>query len=101
LLALIKRAKELIITESQAESLAILEAKEGALIEARTKLEEIGCVDVKFTSETSLTAIASYDVAGVLIKTKLEGLVYNRDNDKLLGGAEILVSFELGGGKDE
>jgi hypothetical protein len=95
LLALIKRAKELIITESQAESLAILEAKEGALIEARTKLEEIGCVDVKFTSETSLTAIASYDVAGVLIKTKLEGLVYNRENDKLLGGAEILVSFEL------
>jgi hypothetical protein len=95
LLALIKSAKELIITESQAESLAILEAKEGALIEARTKLEEIGCVDVKFTSETSLTAIASYDVAGVLIKTKLEGLVYNRENDKLLGGAEILVSFEL------
>jgi hypothetical protein len=95
LLALIKSAKELIITESQAESLAILEAKEGALIEARTKLEEIGCVDVKFTSETSLTAIASYDVAGVLIKTKLEGLAYNRENDKLLGGAEILVSFEL------
>ena len=95
LLALIKRAKELIITESQAESLAILEAKESALIDARTKLEEIGCVDVKFTSETSLTAIASYDVAGVLIKTKLEGLVYNRENDKLLGGAEILVSFEL------
>jgi hypothetical protein len=95
LLVLIKSAKELIITAEQAESLAILEAKEGALIEARTKLEEIGCVDVKFTSETSLTAIASYDVAGVLIKTKLEGLVYNRENDKLLGGAEILVSFEL------
>jgi hypothetical protein len=95
LLVLIKSAKELIITAEQAESLAILEAKESALIDARTKLEEIGCVDVKFTSETSLTAIASYDVAGVLIKTKLEGLVYNRENDKLLGGAEILVSFEL------
>ena len=95
LLVLIKSAKELIITAEQAESLAILEAKERALIDARTKLEEIGCVDVKFTSETSLTAIASYDVAGVLIKTKLEGLVYNRENDKLLGGAEILVSFEL------
>jgi hypothetical protein len=95
LLVLIKSAKELIITAEQAESLAILETKESALIDARTKLEEIGCVDVKFTSETSLTAIASYDVAGVLIKTKLEGLVYNRENDKLLGGAEILVSFEL------
>ena len=95
LLVLIKSAKELIITAEQAESLAILEAKESALIDARTKLEEIGCVDVKFTSETTLTAIASYDVAGVLIKTKLEGLVYNRENDKLLGGAEILVSFEL------
>jgi hypothetical protein len=95
LIALIKRAKELIITAEQAEALAILEAKEGALIEARTKLEAVGCFDVKFTSETTLTAVASYDVAGILIKTKLEGLVYNRENDKLLGGAEILVSFEL------
>ena len=95
LLALVKSVKELIITAEQADCLTILESKESALIEARTKLEEIGCVDVKFTSETSLTAIASYDVAGVLIKTKLEGLVYNRENDKLLGGAEILVSFEL------
>jgi hypothetical protein len=97
LLSLVKSAKELIITAEQSECLAILEGKESALIEARTQLEAVGCTDVKFTSETTLTAVASYDVAGILIKTKLDGLVYNRDNDKLLGGCEILVSFQLEG----
>jgi hypothetical protein len=100
LLALIKRAKELIITESQAESLAILEAKEGALIEARTKLEAVGCTDITFISETSLTAIASYGVADKIAKEGVAGLIYDSNNDKLLSG-QIQVSFELEGGKDE
>jgi hypothetical protein len=100
LIALIKRAKELIITAEQAEALAILEAKEGALIEARTKLEAVGCTDITFISETSLTAIASYGVADKIAKEGVAGLIYDSNNDKLLSG-QIQVSFELEGGKDE
>jgi hypothetical protein len=100
LLALIKRAKELIITAEQAGCLAILEAKESALIEARTQLEELGCTDITFISETSLTAIASYGVADKIAKEGVAGLIYDSNNDKLLSG-QIQVSFELEGGKDE
>jgi hypothetical protein len=100
LLALIKRAKELIITAEQAGCLAILEAKESALIEARTKLEAVGCTDITFISETSLTAIASYGVADKIAKEGVAGLIYDSNNDKLLSG-QIQVSFELEGGKDE
>jgi hypothetical protein len=100
LLALIKRAKELIITAEQAGCLAILEAKESALIDARTKLEKVGCTDITFISETSLTAIASYGVADKIAKEGVAGLIYDSNNDKLLSG-QIQVSFELEGGKDE
>jgi hypothetical protein len=96
LLVLIKSAKELIITAEQAESLAILEAKESALIDARTKLEAVGCVDVTFTSETSLTAIVDFAIVST-IKAGIGGLNRLRDKDKLLSDDRILVSFELEG----
>jgi hypothetical protein len=94
LLALIKRAKELIISAEQAETLAILEAKEGALIDARTKLEAVGCTDITFTSETTLTAIVDFSIVSK-VAAGLQGLNRLRDKDKLLSDDRILVSFEL------
>lgn len=100
LLTLIKSVKELIITADQAEALAILEAKESALIDARTKLEDVGCTDITFTSETSLTAIVDFAIVSI-IKAGVAGLNRLRDKDKLLSDDRILVSFELEGGKDD
>jgi hypothetical protein len=94
LLALIKRAKELIITAEQAACLTVLEAKEGALIEARNKLESIGCTDVKFTSETTLETIVDFSIVSK-VSAGLEGLTRLRDEDRLLPDDRILVSFEL------
>lgn len=94
LLALIKSVKELIITEEQAQSLAILEAKESALIEAREKLEAVGCSEVTFTSETTLTAIVDFSIVSK-VAAGLQGLNRLRDKDKLLSDDRILVSFEL------
>lgn len=94
LLTLIKSAKELIITAEQSEALAILEAKESALVEARIKLEAIGCAEVKFTSETTLEAIVDFAIVSK-VAAGLEGLTRLRDKDKLLSDDRILVSFEL------
>jgi hypothetical protein len=94
ILNFVRAAKELIITEEQADCLAILEAKEGALIDARAKLEEIGCTDITFTSETTLTAIVDFGIVSK-VAAGLEGLNRLRDKDKLLSDDRILVSFEL------
>lgn len=99
LLSLVKSAKELIISAEQAETLAILEGKETALIEARTKLEAVGCMDIKFVSETTLTAIVDFELVS---KVKaIQGLLYISDKSKLLPNEQLLVSFELAGGNDD
>jgi hypothetical protein len=92
LIALIESARELIISADQAETLAILQDKESALSEARTKLEAVGCSEVKFISETSLSAIVPYAIAAEVGKL---GLAHLEEQDKLLGGQRLLATFEL------
>lgn len=96
ILGIVQSARDMIVTPEQLQAVTVLEEKEKALIEARQKLEAVGCADITFTSENSLTAIANYGVADKIVKEGVEGLIYDSNNDKLLAG-QILVSFELEG----
>jgi hypothetical protein len=100
ILDIVQSARDMIITDEQLQAVTVLEDKERALIDARTKLEEIGCTDVNFTSEISLTAIVDFAIVSK-IAAGVSGLNRLRDKDKLLADDRILVSFELEGGNDE
>jgi hypothetical protein len=93
ILNFISSAKELIISAEQAQTLSILEAKESALVEVRTKLEEIGCIDVKFTSETTLSAVVDFILVSKL--KAIKGLLYDNSKSKLLPDEQLLVNLEL------
>ena len=100
ILSIVQSARDMIVNEEQLKAITVLEGKEKGLVEAQTKLEELGCVDVRFLSETSLTAIVDFGIVSK-VAAGISGLNRLRDKDKLLSDDRILVTFELVGGKDE
>jgi hypothetical protein len=94
LLSLVKSAKELIITESQSEALATLEAKESALVEAREKLNELGCFDVTFTTDKQIKCSVPFIKADTLPQLVSETLKHVPALDTLGAGC-LVMSFDV------
>lgn len=96
IIALVRDARDSIITNEQFEGIKALEAKEAGLILAKNLLETAGAIDVTYLSDTRLSARVGFALAEKLPNLVEAQLEHVQANDKLAGMA-IVMTFDLRG----
>ena len=94
LLKVISACKHLLVTSEQLQAVQVLQDKERGLLLGKNALETLGCSEVKFISDTRLSALCSYrNYDDVLAQIK-DLLVYDPTADTSRGGS-VTIFFDV------
>ena len=94
LLKVISACKHLLVTSEQLQAVQVLQDKERGLLLGKNTLETLGCTDVKFISDTRLSALCSYRNYDNVIAQIADLLVYDPTADVSKGGA-VTIFFDV------